>query len=322
MRILKKIRFDQKIIIFIFFLFISTLLWFLNALEKKYTTKISYPVKFYNFPKDKVLLNDLPTQFELEINSYGYVLLKYKISHNFIPLRINVSNLSLSNLAKQDSSKVYILTEYINHEINEQLNSDIKLSNIKPDTLIFKFTPIKFKHLPIKFNYNINFKKQYSFKDSIKINPDSVTVSGPGVIIDTLNYIKTEYIEISDLNKTLNIEIKLQDIENLSYSTNLISIEIPVEEYTEKKVSIPISVTNLPDSLDLIIFPDEVSIFYKVGFSNYGKINNEKFEAIVDYSDIKNNLSNNLKIQIISVPENINSHRLSTGYVEYLIEKK
>ena len=55
---------DNDILVFVFFLFLSFVLWFLNSLEKEIETDI-VPVRYANIPKDRVLVEDLPSRLTL-----------------------------------------------------------------------------------------------------------------------------------------------------------------------------------------------------------------------------------------------------------------
>ncbi len=82
----KNIKMDRKLIIFLFFVVLSTIFWFLNQLEDEYVTDISLPVHYTNFPSDKILVNELPDHLDLRVRAFGYKLLEYKISKKILAL--------------------------------------------------------------------------------------------------------------------------------------------------------------------------------------------------------------------------------------------
>ena len=51
---IEKYRQDSRVVIFLICLLIATVLWFLNALGKNYTTQINYPVKYVNYAQTTV----------------------------------------------------------------------------------------------------------------------------------------------------------------------------------------------------------------------------------------------------------------------------
>lgn len=72
---------------------IATVLWFLNALNKEYTTEITYPIKYTDFPKGKLLVSEPPKEMTLAIKAHGFALLRYSISTSFLPIVLNVNSL-------------------------------------------------------------------------------------------------------------------------------------------------------------------------------------------------------------------------------------
>lgn len=72
---------------------IATVLWFLNALNKEYTTENTYPIKYMDLPKGKLLVSEPPKEMTLAIKAHGFALLRYSISTSFLPIVLNVNSL-------------------------------------------------------------------------------------------------------------------------------------------------------------------------------------------------------------------------------------
>ena len=120
---------------------IATVLWFLNALNKEYTTEITYPIKYTELPKGKLLVSEPPKEMTLAIKAHGFALLRYSISTSFLPIVLNVSSL----LDKKDLLEYTINTSEIKDRISTQLNTDIQLISIKPESITFKFSRFESK---------------------------------------------------------------------------------------------------------------------------------------------------------------------------------
>ena len=100
---------------------IATVLWFLNALNKEYTTEITYPIKYTDFPKGKLFVSEPPKEMTLAIKAHGFALLRYSISTSFLPIVLNVNSL----LDKKDQLEYTVNTSEIKDRISAQLNTDI-----------------------------------------------------------------------------------------------------------------------------------------------------------------------------------------------------
>lgn len=314
-------KLDRKLLVFLFFLFLSTVFWLLNELSKNSTTTITYPVKYTNLPKDKVLVKELPSRFELTIEAPGYTLLKYKLSNRLLPLIFDLNQYGFTIMGNSDEQKFFILTSRIRTGITRQLRSDVQVLSIAPDSIIFEFGEIVMKRVPVVPDLSIEYAKQFMLTGEITIDPDTIMVSGPDLIIDTIEQVYTRKESIANLNQSATYSINLEEIKNVTYSIRKVTITIPVEQFTEAILDIPIEKVHVPDSLILKTFPGSVTLTCNVGLSNYEKLTPHHFRAVVDYEAIEKKLSNKLKVSIVKSPEYVRSIRFHPVNVEFIIEK-
>jgi len=319
------INLNEKALIFSFFLCISTLFWILIKLSDNYVTNITYPVVYINLPENKLNTNELPKKLTLKVGAKGFDILKYKLSSDFIPIKLDMNSLEVEYF-NSDSNYTFLITQNLLKDIKlqfseRQMIQNIDIIKINPDTIFFEYISIVNKKVPVGLNADITFFKQYMLKDKIIIIPDSVTISGPAKYLDTINYVNTEFLLIKDLNEKYLSEVKLTQNKKITYSTDKVIVDINVEEFTEQKIVVPIMIINVPDSLTLKIFPNEININYLVGLSFYNKIDNGNFEVYVDFNDIKKSFTQKLKVKVNNYPSQIKSFKYSPISVEYLIEK-
>jgi hypothetical protein len=312
---------DKRIFVFLIFVFLATIFWFLNQLEQEYETEVTLPIRYTNFPKDKILVNEMPKYFDIKVKAYGYKLLEYKISNKFLPFVIDVNTLTMRLYSRQDYVKFYSLTKKLTDKIEQQLSSELQIISIQPDTLFFDFADRISKKVPVVSKVKPVPASQYMIKGNVLITPDSITISGANPIIDTINQIYTQEVEITDLTKNHKQHIAIDRYEGIDYSDEKVEISVSVEKYTEGSLKVPLKVKNVPDSLVLRTFPNEISVSYLVALSDYDKVLPQFFDAEVDYHDI-NFSQNKIKVKITNSPEYIRSLRFYPQAVEYLIERK
>lgn len=304
-----------------FFLLISSILWLLNELSKNSNTTITCPVKYINLPKDKVLVRELPSRFELTIEAPGYTLLKYKLSNRLLPLIFDLNQYGFTIMGNSDNQKFFILTSRVRSGIARQLKSDVQILTIAPDSIIFEFGEIVRKRVPVVPDLRIEYAKQFMLTGEITIDPDTILVSGPDLIIDTIDRVYTRKESISGVNQSTTYSINLEEVKNVTFSAKKVSITIPVEQFTEAILDIPIERIHVPDSLVLKTFPGSVTLTCNVSLSNYEKLTPHQFRAVVDYEAIEKKLGNKLKVTIVKAPEYVRSIRFHPVNVEFIIEK-
>ncbi|MBL7112729.1 MAG: YbbR-like domain-containing protein [Bacteroidales bacterium] len=317
----RKVTLNGRLLIFFFFLLLSVILWFLTALNKEYNTDLYYPVSFIRFPEGKALINDMPVRLQMNVKSQGYTLLKYKLKARLAPIVFDVNSFSLNTVPGKSASYVYILTEFAKEKIQQQMTSEIEILSISPDTLVFRFADKVNKWITIHPDIQVEFQKQFMQVGPVVLQPDSILVSGPASVLDTLKFILTEPAVFTGVNTSINKTIKLNQAFNLTYSISEVSVNVPVDKYTEASFSVPIEVINVPDSLNIKTFPGSVEITYLVGLSDYGNINQHMFRAEADFLSIENNIGTKLQVNLVKSPEFVKAILYYPKNVEYILEK-
>ncbi|MFV0555187.1 MAG: hypothetical protein ACK5LR_10865 [Mangrovibacterium sp.] len=315
----KLLRGDNKnIISFAVCVFIATSLWFLNALNKEYSIELSYPIKYTNLPKDKFLTNTPPAHFILQVNAGGFSILRHKMSMSFTPLVLNYETL-ISEKHRTDSTLYFsIQTKELENKIANQVSSELKVQSISPYSIDFMFDQLKKKRMPIEPNVSFVLAKQHFISNAISFTPDSIDVYGPSSIIDTMKAVYTEKHHYDKLNQPVRRNVSIAQVKNLQYSHKRVVMEVPVEEYTEQTLSVPIQITNAPEDLKIKLFPDRVSVKFMVSLSNYGNLSAREFKVIADYRQAESN-GDVLKTELFYSPDYIYSISMTPSRVEYLI---
>ena len=317
----EKVKFNKQLLIYLFFLLVALIFWYLNALSKDYTTDIYYSVKYNNFPKDKVLINELPTKIELKIKGFGFSILRCKLAGYYKPVIISLNQYPIEVLRKNNKILYYLLTKYTKDYISTQFSNEIQLFEVKPDTLFLNLTDVLEKKVPVKPKLNLQFAKQF-MQGMLLIKPDSILISGPNTIIDTISYIETVELKKKKANDTIIQTLDLIPINKIKFQPEKVTVVIPVIKYTEITFDIPIEAENVPDSLFLRTFPASVRLSCWVGLSEYDKMSPFLFRVVVDYKSINDvQQHNKLKIDLIKVPNNVSNITFYPKRVEYLIEK-
>ncbi|MCB2195183.1 MAG: hypothetical protein KQH79_04950 [Bacteroidetes bacterium] len=312
---------DRRLMIFLFFVVLSTIFWFLNQLEDEYVSDITLPVRYTNFPNNKILVNELPDHLDLRVRAHGYKLLEYKISNKFLPFAINVNSLTLRMHSQSSYAKFFSRTALLADKIEDQLSSELEIVSISPDTLYFDFADKVFKRVPVVSNLDINPATQHMVRGKIKFDPDSITIAGANPIVDTIQMVFTQKEKLTELHENYTDEVKLKEISNIDFSEDEVEVHINIDKFTEGAQKVKLNIINVPDSLIIRTFPKEVTVTYFVALSDYEKVLPQLFEAIVDYSQATTQ-ENKLKIEIKNAPDYVQSLRYNPKSVEYIIEKK
>jgi hypothetical protein len=128
---------NRDVFVFAFFLFLSSIFWYLNSLGKENEAGIIYPVKYTNIPRDRIINDISPSEVDLFLKGPGYSLLKLKISGKKSPLNIDISKVNYKRIPGEKSLNYFIVSSGLTKSLNVQMRSGCEITSIKPDTLFF-----------------------------------------------------------------------------------------------------------------------------------------------------------------------------------------
>jgi hypothetical protein len=318
----------KRLLTFLIFVFISSAFWLYRALDDVYTTTIQYPVNYINLPKNKVLAGNPPQVISIKVKGYGYTLLSNMIKPPILDL--NVNDFSLFSQTN-DSLNVYFISRYsydwFKEEINGKNHSPVQIVGIEPDTVKFSFSRSYAKKVPVKLVFNTQkqiFARQHMLNGKIRIEPDSIMVAGSANGIDTMHYVYSEIIDVSDLKDTIIKKVDLVENRLMKYSTTKVKYTIPVDRFTESDLEVPVSVRNIPDSISMKVFPRTVKVTYMVTLTMYNSVSESDFNPYIDYKEVNGNNEDanpKLNVYLDSVPGYTYSVSWYPQSVEYLIER-
>ena len=319
--VLRSVLFNrQKLIVFATCLFISSLFWVLLAFNGIYTTVLEAPVKYINIPEDKLLISRLPKTLEIEITGSGYQLSSYMLHPQQAEVILDGREIGLSSSGKTEQG---FLTTIYGIDFFNRAHPDIRLLNIRPDTLFFSFSKQAHRKVPVQLVKDLRFEKQYDLIDSAFLQPDSVHLSGPADLLDSVFRIRTEPLVLSGMNKSRTYTLDLVSPDNrLSCAPAKVKVTLNVDKYTEATLAVPVTTDHLKNKDSLRIYPEVVQLVYLVSLRDYNRINANLFEVSADVSDLKVSSGNNIRLNLTKKPSFIKFLRMEPESVEFIIRRK
>lgn len=312
---------SSNIFVFLFFFIFSAFLWFLNSLNKEYSTTIVIPLKIENTPKNLNLKEESINELIINIYGHGYSLLKVERTKDPITIDFN-EKIPQITLHKNASyyGLVYILTSDLHSAISKRFGDNIKIISIQPDTIFFSsIKESTSKKVPIIPNVEYEIQQDYMLNGKPILSEDSIMIYGSRNILDTILNINTkkENLGVIDDNNN-NIKLELCSYPTINYQIKSISISFPIEKYTEAFQEVQIKAIDFPENLNPVLNPNTVQVFYKVPLSLYNEIDKNNFEVSVSYLKKKNDI---IPIDIKSINNVIEITKTNPIFVKYFLEK-
>lgn len=307
----------KKVLTFSIFVFIATILWFMQIYNKNFETTVSIPISYSDIPDNIVILDTLPSNIDIQLKDNGFAMFRYGL-FNRDTLRINVASLLKNN----SNTKVQIQGTLLDQYIRNSISPRSQLINYQPLRISFSYAPLTHKKLPIIFDGNLNLSPGYLLTNDIKIIPDSVDVYGAKKDLDKLLYIYTNKDTISGVESNKVYSVNISPIPRIRIRPNNIKISVFVEPYVQKSIDVPVTCLNLPRNLDIKFFPSKVTLQFYTGVSKSDSIRVSDFVVSVDYESLKDLSTKSIPVRVISNPEYVRNLTISPPNVEFIFEHK
>ncbi|MGA9326875.1 MAG: CdaR family protein [Salegentibacter sp.] len=297
-----------------FFLLFSALIWILVQFGKEYTQVIKIPVKYVNAPLDKSLA-DKPTALDLRLQEKGFVLL-----WDFQIFRPELT-IDLSKAEVIDQQLVYVLHNHTD-EIEGQLDVNLEDSNFIKDSIKIDFQPKQDKKVKVVPRLELSYAVGYSASEQVSLTPDSIKVSGPQSVIDTITEVQTQDLKINNINKDLSGKVKIDtsDLGMLSFYQTSVEYSQQVQKFTEGRLEIPVEVLNVPDNLNVVIFPKVVMVYYQVNLKDYEMVEAGDFRVVCDYNSVQPG-DDYLLADVVDKPDLVTNVRLNERKIQFVIKR-
>lgn len=298
---------------FSFFLLFSVIIWLLVQFSKHYTEVIAIPLTFINAPKDKIV-DKTEDKLDLRVNESGFQLAWHKLSSPEVEVDLN-------KLPLTDGYFAYNLEEN-RKDLKNQLPIDINKVDFLRKEIRVPFHQKAIKRVPVLSAIKTQFAPGYSSENGVRLSPDSVRISGPKEMLDTINQLQTKLLKKKNIktDQKDSVAIAKPPYPQLSLYRNNVEYALEVAKFTEKSVSIPITVINTPKDKKISLFPSEITATFKVSLERYNQIQSLDFRVICDYEETKNN-SKYLIPKLAKKPKDIKNISLSPRKILYVIKK-
>ncbi|MFO7718871.1 MAG: CdaR family protein [Gillisia sp.] len=299
---------------FLFFLVFSAFVWIFVQFSKQYSEVVGFPITYVNVPKDKIILSNSPNSLDLRLRDNGINI----VFRKFFPKKLVID---ISETTEDGNMLIYDL-EKQKQAILTQLKIDYEAVSYLQEDLKINFEKRMVKRLPIVPDIDLSFSVGYSALEGIKLKPDSVTISGPKNILDTLQKVYTRSLKVNNISKDVQGTIKLNtaNLEKLTLYREDVEYSLRTDKFTEGKVVIPVELINVPENLNVVIFPKEVTVFYQVSLKQFDKIIPSGFKVVADFEKASSS-DGYLLAQIVKKPQLVNNVRLNEQKIQFIIRR-
>lgn len=305
---------QRRVLSLIACLFLAVAAWLFMALNNKYVYTAKTVLIYKNFPQKRAFHPLQSDTVDLQVEGTGWQLL-------FARLRINPQSIAVS-LNSLNSKDFVVFSDQL-YNVNKQLESSQKVISVKPDTLYFDFTKRTVKKVPIKLVKEISFVKQYDISNEVKLNPKYVTVTGPIEELDKISFWGTDTLKLENVQSSSTARIAMQHSthKNVSIFPSSVEVKLPVDEFTEKTVEVPLKIINNRNYNSIKLYPKKIKVTFLVALSNFNQVDDSFIQATVNADEWLDLHHSQFKVKITAFPDYCKLISISPSKVDFVIVK-
>ena len=282
----------------------ATIIWFLSALNKNYTTVIKCPIEL-SYERDSTIeVITPPRNVQVNVSGVGWDLLKQSLSFRRDPLLISV----------ESPIETKRIAGYTIQPLISQHLSSLNLNFVVTDTIYFDIQRLRKKKLFVYVDSTkVSLRDFHQIISPLNVSPDSVTITGHESLITTLSdtlSVRLPQDEI-DNNYSEKIYIDNFDLSLVSFSPSEIDISFNVSEYVDHSTDFEIQLVNFPMDSSAFIEPGIVQSTFFIQEEMQNEFPKSEFVIIADYNNV-NPQDSTLTIEVIKYPNYVQDIKLDT----------
>ena len=303
----------RDILVFLVFLFISTVLWCVLSLNEENQFDVRMPVRLTHVPDSVTVISTPPSTISVSVRAKGTQILKQSFGRTpEFDIDFRVYRYHNSILLREADIKAIARSAF----------GGANILVASPDSLNLKFTTRPGVALPIVVDYKATAGPQSTITSRPTLSTDTVLVYSTSRIPYNINSVSTEPIRVTGLNHSTTIRARLIAPSNSRVIPDSVDVTFNVERLISKTRKVVIEPVNVPSGVKLITFPAQTEVFYMVPSSLYNN-SDPHFRVLADYNTISpSSKSHLIKLKLRDVPPELQNVHLAADSAEYIIERK
>jgi YbbR domain-containing protein len=271
-------------------------------------------LNFRNAPQKRAYHHLQSDTVDVTVNGSGWEMLFSKMSIQNKPITVDLRTLE---------SKNYVVLSNQIDAINNRKEISQQITGFNPDTLYFDFSNRKEKKVPIHLISALRYEHQFSQSGDVTIKPSYVIINGPGDVINKITEWRTDTLKVDSVGETINSLVNLQPVKegNRNVYPKSVQVTIPVDEFTEKTLLIPVKLINNNSGENVKTFPQKVKVTFTTSLKRYAGTDEDFFEATADLNLWRNNGYKVLPVVLSKIPGYCRIVKINPANIDFIIKK-
>ena len=318
-KLLKSLNFSRRDgAVIVLALLLAFGVWLIHNLSLRYSDYLSIPVVakcnidgHSDVSSDK---NDVAAR----CRATGYNILANGFKRNG---KSKIVEFASSHVRHVRDDLYYILPSDLQEYSHLIYGDDVTVEHFVSDTLFFHFPFEDHKRVPVQLVTSITMMPQYMQVGETEIKPDSVTIYGERLKLESINRVYTSPVKVYDLSEDLIGVVDIEKIRGVRMSSPQVQFGIDVSRYVEVVRTFPVTAVNVPADKQLNIYPSTVSVTFRTAFP-LAEDPTESVQFYVDYNDFTASRNGKCKVYISNRAKGLITYEAEPSMLECVLEEK
>jgi hypothetical protein len=257
---------------------LTCLLWLAVKLSKEYHTQVAVPIAYTGIPANLKLTTPLPTTLSVSVYGVGHQLAMAQWKQQTDTLLLDLS-------PYRDGGNVR--TRNWQPLLAQHLPEALTIEGILPDTVRLLYAGKVSKRVPLVSQLELEPQDGYRFTRPVRFLPDSVTLQGTTQELSQITEWPTAPVRFAKLSESLQAVVSVQRSADIFVSPEQVEVEIPLDRFTEKRLSLPVTLINVPAGTRVRVLPRMVDVVALVPLDKFSSVAETDFTVVVDYRTLR-----------------------------------
>lgn len=294
-------------------LVLAAFAWLFTTLSSPYNFTVKAVLNYRNVPQKRAFHSLQSDTVDVVTQGNGWQMMFNRIKNDKRAITVDLRSLE---------TRDYVVLSAQLQRINDAQDSSERIVAIDPDTLYFDFSNRSTKRVPVKLLSGVRYQHQFAQSGDISLNPGYVTLNGPSNLLDKIKSWDTDSLKIDSANETIKTRVNLKPVTegNVSIYPKSVYVHIPVDEFTEKTLQIPVTLLN-HGYYNVKIFPQKVNVTFMTSLNKYKETDEDLFEVSADLNLWRNNNYSSLPVKLTRSPLYSRIVRIDPQNIDFIIKK-
>jgi hypothetical protein len=304
----------RRVSAFLTCLALAVVAWIFTVLSSPNKYTVRAVLSFKNAPQKRAFHLLQSDTVNITVAGNGWDMLFSKMNPG--------NKLITADLRTLENRNYVVLSSQLD-QINIKKEGNQQITNFNPDTLYFDFSNRRVREVPIILRTAIGYRRQFTQSGDITIQPAYVTISGPENVIDKIKEWQTDTLKLDSVSQTVSARVSIRPVRegNMTIYPQNVQVTIPVDEFTEKTLLIPVKLVNNHNNDDVKVFPQKVKITFTIPLSRYAETDEDFFEATADLDLWRLHSYKVLPVSVNKIPPYCKIVKTEPQNVDFIIKK-